>query len=111
MYAKRILEYGFPKVDDGKNLVYMLYVDKKIAVHETTGAYKGALWGTYYYAAFAEFFAGKFDDIYDKTGVFRIFFAIPGILGLIILVNSIYGLIRGREFLLFFGSFFLIELT
>ncbi len=110
MYAKRILEHGFPKVHDSKNVVYLLFVDQKTAVHQETDAYLGAMWGGYYYGAFAEFFAARFDNIYTKTAVFRIFFAILGIAGLIILAGSLKDLLPENEFYLFVALFFLLEI-
>jgi hypothetical protein len=94
MHGKRVLEYGCPKVHDGKNVVYDLrHSNPRLGVDEKTDAYiGGANWGMYYVAAVAVKLAQMSDNIYTKTAILRIPFALAGFIGLVIL-----GLI-GTEF-------------
>jgi hypothetical protein len=87
MHGKRVLEYGYPKVHDGKNVVYDLrHPNKKLGIDEKTDAYiGGANWGMYYVAAVAVYFAEMSDDLYTKTAILRIPFAFAGLAGLALL--------------------------
>ncbi len=87
MHGKRVLEYGYPKVHDGKNVVYDLrHSNPRLGVDEKTDAYiGGANWGMYYVAAVAIVLAQLSDDFYTKTGILRIPFALAGLIGLVIL--------------------------
>jgi hypothetical protein len=68
MHGKRVLEYGYPKVHDSKNVVYDLrHSNPRLGVDERTDAYiGGADWGMYYVAAVAAKIAPMGDDIYTS---------------------------------------------
>jgi hypothetical protein len=87
MHGKRVLEYGYPKVHDGKNVVYDLrHPNPKLGIDKKTDAYiGGANWGMYYVAAAAVALARMSDDLYTKTAILRIPFALAGLIGLAIL--------------------------
>ena len=87
MHGKRVLEYGYPKVHDGKNVVYDLrHSNPRLGVDEKTDAYiGGANWGMYYVAAVAVKLAQMSDDFFTKTAILRIPFALAGLIGLVIL--------------------------
>jgi hypothetical protein len=87
MHGKRVLEFGYPKVHDGKNVVYDLrHSNPRLGVDEKTDAYiGGANWGMYYVAAVAVKLAQMTDDIFTKTAILRIPFALTGLIGLAIL--------------------------
>jgi len=87
MHGKRVLEYGYPKVHDGKNVVYDLrHSNPRLGVDEKTDAYiGGANWGMYYVAAVAVKLAQMSDDFFTKTAILRIPFALAGLIGLAIL--------------------------
>ncbi|MGZ3595288.1 MAG: hypothetical protein ACXVAD_06890, partial [Syntrophales bacterium] len=87
MHGKRVLEYGYPKVHDGKNVVYDLrHSNPRLGVDERTDAYiGGANWGMYYVAAIAVKLAELSDDFFTKTAILRIPFALAGLIGLVIL--------------------------
>ena len=103
MYAKRILHYGYPKIHDGKNIVWLSEPpDKSIGINKRMDSCSALLWGQYYFAAIGEFFAEMTDDIYFKTALMRIPFALAGLAGLFIMALSISGL---------FGKDALSELT
>jgi hypothetical protein len=86
MHGKRVLEYGYPKVHDGKNVVYDLrHSNPKLGIDPKTDAYiGGANWGMYYVAAAAVALAQMSDDFYTKTAILRIPFALAGLIGLAI---------------------------
>jgi hypothetical protein len=87
MHGKRVLEYGYPKVHDGKNVVYDLrHSNPKLGIDQKTDAYVGgANWGMYYFAAVAVILAQTSNDFYIKTAILRIPFALAGLIGLVIL--------------------------
>jgi uncharacterized membrane protein YuzA (DUF378 family) len=86
MGGVRVLEYGYPKVHDGKNVLYDLkHPDLTLGIDEKTDAYiGGANWGHYYVAAVGVKLAELTDDIFAKTAVIRTIFALIGLAGLAI---------------------------
>ena len=117
MYAKRISQYGYPKIHDGKNIVWLTELpDKEIGVDKKRDSPSSLVWGQYYFASIGEFFAEKADDIYLKTAFLRIPFATAGLIGLFIMALSIINLfekniIRKLTFLIIFFSFALSSVT
>ncbi len=84
IYANRILEYGYPKIDDGKNVVYLNELPGK----QIGDAYTGTTWGHFYFATIGAFFAKITDNIYTKTMLLRIPFGLIGFAGLIVMAFS-----------------------
>lgn len=86
MHGERVLQYGYPKVHDGKNVVYDLrHSNPELGIDEKTDAYIGGPnWAMYYVAALGVKFAKMSDDIFIKTAILRIPFAILGLMGLMI---------------------------
>jgi hypothetical protein len=84
MEGKRVLEFGYPKVHDGKNVVYDLrHPNPRLGIDEKTDAFiGGANWGMYYFAAPAIKLAELSDDIYIRTAIIRTPFALIGLAGL-----------------------------
>ncbi|MDD5355958.1 MAG: hypothetical protein PHY56_05450 [Candidatus Omnitrophica bacterium] len=113
MYATRILNYGYPKVHDGRNVVY---ISSKIPVEAgidgRSDAYLGGVWGQYYFGAIGEFFAQKTNDIYIKTAVLRIPFALIGFIGVVIMALAVINIFKKRltDKLLFLIFFVFLEL-
>lgn len=85
MFGQRVLEYGYPKVHDEKNSLY-LFKDENhnIALREKGDVYIGEGWAQYYLSALGGYFAEKTDNIYFKTALLRTPFAIAGFLAVII---------------------------
>ena len=109
MYAKRILQYGYPKLNDGKNIVWETYLpDSNIGINKKMDSCEALVWGQYYFAAIGEFFAEKTNDIYLKTASMRVPFGVAGLLGLFIMALSISGIFRKNAVheLIFFNSHF-----
>ena len=86
MHGKRVLEYGYPKVHDGKNVLYDLdHSNLTLGIDKKTDAFiGGANWGQYYVAALGVVIAEISDDIYVKTGIIRSLFAFFGLAGLVL---------------------------
>jgi hypothetical protein len=94
MGGVRVLEYGYPKVHDGKNVLYDLrHPNLSLGIDEKTDAYiGGANWGQYYFAVPGIKLAEMSDDLFTKTGIIRVTFAVMGLAGLAILA------FLGRQF-------------
>jgi hypothetical protein len=91
MGSERVIQFGYPKIHDGKNVFYDLkHPDPKLGINEKEDAYVGGTgWGHYYYGVIGYKLAECFDDLYAKTGVYRASFAIIGLAGLLLLAFSI----------------------
>lgn len=87
MHGERVLEYGYPKVHGGKNVLYDLrHPNLRLGIDEKTDAYiGGANWGQYYVAALGVKLAQMSKDLYVKTAILRIPFAFTGLAGLALL--------------------------
>ncbi|HMP31071.1 MAG TPA: hypothetical protein PKD85_15800, partial [Saprospiraceae bacterium] len=98
MGSERVLSYGYPKINDGKNTLYdLLHPNKRLGANEKMDAYiGGAGWLQYYYGTIGCSIANKFSDIYVKTGILRSSFAIVGVFGLFILMQFLSKLIKDK---------------
>jgi hypothetical protein len=112
MFATRILEYGYPKVHDGKNILFLLELPLDLGIKERNDAYIGTTWGHYYFATIGAFLAKNVVDIYQKTALARIPFAIIGLFGLFILALLVSSLFKKNltTKLSFINLFILLEL-
>ncbi len=64
MFAERVLDFGYPKVSDGKNVVYCLELEDKMAGRRSAGgAYLGSGWGHFYFGAIGALAARGADAI------------------------------------------------
>jgi hypothetical protein len=112
MFAERILRSGYPRVDDGKNVInYSELPDKTVAVHGPTGAYVWTVWGHFYFAVLGALPARWVGDVHAKTALLRIPFAVAGLVGLILMLKSVLGLAgTARRRLGLAAAFFFFEL-
>jgi hypothetical protein len=85
MFGRRVLEYGYPKVSDGRNVVYGMGVPLDVAVAEESDAYIGSLWGQYYFAALGVSLANAAEDPHRQASLVRLPFALAGLGGLLLL--------------------------
>ncbi len=90
MFGQRILEYGYPKVHDGRNVVYGMGVPLGRAVDEQSDAYLGSLWGQYYAAALGVWLAEGTDDPYRRTFWLRLPFALAGAAGVLMVGGLLF---------------------
>ncbi len=110
MFGRRVLEYGYPKVHDEKNSLYLLN-DPNYNVGVRNGdVYVAEGWTQYYLAALGNYFANKTNDLYQKTAILRAPFALAGFLAVIIfgLTISLYFKENRKKA---FIAFFLFELV
>jgi hypothetical protein len=111
MFAKRILTFGYPKVHDGKNVLNLLELpDKSLAIDKGSDAYVVTVWGHFYFAVIGELLSRLTDDIYLKTALSRIPFAIAGFIGLLVFALTGLQFFRHRNRGLYFlAAFFFLE--
>ncbi len=85
--AQRVLQYGYPKVHDGKNVFYdMRHSDPALGIDKATDAYVGGTsWGHYYFGTIGVKLADGLTDFYAKTAVIRTTYALAGLLGIFFL--------------------------
>jgi hypothetical protein len=86
--AERVLEYGYPKVHDGRNVFYDLrHNDMTLGIDTKTDAYiGGAGWTPYYFTAPFVVLSRLASDLYLKTAILRVPFAFCGLAGLLLLL-------------------------
>lgn len=85
VFGQRILKFGYPKVDDGKNIVYGIVLpEKNLIKTNKLGIYAATGQIHFYLASLVEYFVQKFDNLYLKTTIIRLPFAIFGFLSLLI---------------------------
>jgi hypothetical protein len=96
--AQRVLEYGYPKVHDGRNVFYDLrHTDMTLGIDKRTDAYiGGAGWGHYYFAAPFVALSRFVSDLYLKTAMLRVPFALAGLAGLLLLLWTGTRSLEGR---------------
>ncbi len=82
-HGQRILKYGYPKVHDGPNTLFLMKAENfEIGVDHETDAYTGTPWVGYYVGAIGAWMASGVDDVYEKTLRFRLPFTLFGVAGL-----------------------------
>ncbi len=85
-FGNRILEFGYPKIHDGKNVLYLLdHPDQSLMVRPQLDAFVGMGWVQYYFAAPGAALATLTSDLYLKTAWMRLPFALAGAAGLLVL--------------------------
>ncbi|MDD8026164.1 MAG: hypothetical protein PHI34_06610 [Acidobacteriota bacterium] len=104
MFAERVLDYGYPKVSDGKNVVYYLELKDKMAGRRTPdGAYLGSGWGHFYWGTIGALAARAADgvagargaDLYLKTALLRLPFALAGLAAILLAIIAVAPLLMG----------------
>ncbi|MDX2188975.1 MAG: hypothetical protein SFY32_03855 [Bacteroidota bacterium] len=116
MWSTRIMEFGYPKVHDGKNKVFLVYApNMKMGYKKEHDAYIYITWGGYYFAVIGEFLSKFTNDIYVKTALMRIPFALAGFIGIILMVLSIKDFFLQNRTLLWlaiiFGIFEILSIS
>jgi hypothetical protein len=90
MFARRIIQFGYPKVHDGRNVVYQFGSNIAIGVDERRDAYIGTTWGQFYFAAPGVRWADRANDPATKTARVRLPFALAGGLGLVLFAAALW---------------------
>lgn len=113
MYARSIIKHGYPKVHFGKNVLNVAETkDLSVGVKESIDAWIYiSSWGGYYLAVPAVFLADKFNDVYFRTLVLRVYFAFFGFLGILIFgyVGSLFFKDLTQK-LIFYNLYFVFEI-
>ncbi|CAN5426651.1 hypothetical protein BH11BAC1_BH11BAC1_23460 [soil metagenome] len=113
--GERVLKFGYPKVHDGKNVLYDLnHPDYSIGIDNQTDAFiADANWAMYYVAAAGVKAASFTDDIYLKTAILRFPFALLGFIGLVLLAWNTSLFFSNKKsrlnFLVVFAAFSLLS--
>jgi hypothetical protein len=116
MFAERVLTYGYPKVSDGKNIIYCLELKDKMAGRRTPGgAYLGSGWGHFYWGAIGALAARAADgvanltpdangpegvrraNVYLKTALLRLPFALAGLAAIVLAAIAVAPLLAARD--------------
>src|SRR3989344_8767594 len=67
MFAERILNYGYPKVHDGKNSLNFHMISGDVGEQEKYDAGTISMWGQYYFTTLGAYLAGTTNEIYQTT--------------------------------------------
>ncbi|MBU1131364.1 hypothetical protein KJ840_04480 [Patescibacteria group bacterium] len=111
MLGKRVLNYGYPKVHDEKNIIYHFFPDPNLGVWRKIDANIDGGWTQYYFSTIGIKLSEFTDDIYLKTALLRIPFAVIGLAGLIIFAIAISQIFSNKkERITFFILFSIFEL-
>jgi hypothetical protein len=84
MGVERVIQFGYPKVHDGRNVFYDLkHPDTSLGISKKYDAYiAGSGWAQYYYGVIGYKLATLTEDFYTKTAIIRSSFAIIGLIGI-----------------------------
>ena len=112
MFARRVAENGYPKVHDGRNVVYQFGPNIAVGVKEASDAYIGTTWGHIYFALPGLLWARASDDLYVKTWRLRLPFALAGAVGVGLWLWALLPAVRGpRERRWHFAASYLLLAT
>jgi len=110
MFGRRVLEYGYPKVHDEKNSLYLLNdINHDVGIRSRGDVYVAEGWTQYYLAAFGDYLARQTNDMYTKTAILRALFASVGFWAIIIFGLTVSLFFRENKKKAFI-AFFLFEL-
>jgi hypothetical protein len=96
VFARRVLEYGYPKVHGTRNVVYEFGFDVARGIDEHFDAYIGTTWGHFYFAAPAVALADRTGDLRTKTALMRLPFALAGAAGVGVALAGILPALRSQ---------------
>ena len=111
MTGQQIIKYGYPKVHDEKNMVFIPDNPQWLGYKKSIDANVSIPWGNYYFATIGVGLAKFSDDIYRKTALVRIPFATAGLIGLLIFVFAFRDYFENaNHFKIFLLVFLFLEL-
>lgn len=111
MNAQQVLKYGYPKGHDEKNTVFIPDNPQWLGYKKSDDANISIPWGNYYFGAIGVYMASFSDDIYTKTALVRIPFALAGFAGICLLIISFRMLFETRKnYYWFVVGFIVLEL-
>lgn len=111
MTAQQVLKYGYPKVHDGKNTIFLADNPLWLGYKPSHDANISIPWGNYYFAAIGVWLAKGTNDIYQKSALVRIPFVMAGLIGLLIFAFSMRGFfLTPFSFRVFLSVFLVFEM-
>jgi len=96
VFARRVLEYGYPKVHGTRNVVHQFGFDVADGVNERYDAYIGTTWGHFYFAAPGVALAGRTENLRAKTALMRLPFALAGAAGVLVALLGLLPAVGSR---------------
>jgi hypothetical protein len=112
MFARRIVQYGYPVVHGPRNVVNEFGAHAAAGVKERDDAYIGKTWGDFYFAVPGLLWARGSDDPYAKTLRLRLPFAFAGMAGVLLFGWAVLPALAGRgRRALFFALYLLLAAT
>ncbi|KKR29407.1 MAG: hypothetical protein UT61_C0031G0010 [Candidatus Woesebacteria bacterium GW2011_GWA1_39_8] len=111
-FAQRIIEYGYPKVHGVKNVIsHSIPKHPEIGLKKSIDANVVSGWGQYYFAVPFVWLSSFFDDLYTKTEIIRIPYALFGLVGLLAFSFAITPIFKNddKKKFTFLTLYFLIE--
>ena len=111
MTAQQIIKYGYPKVHDGKNTVFVPDNPLWLGYKAQYDVLITIPWGNFYFGAIGVKLAQFSNDIYQKTALIRLPFVIAALLGLMIFAFSMRGFFASAaSYRVFFAAFLFFEM-
>lgn len=108
-FAQRIINYGYPKVHDGKNVLNLTdYPQPEVGIKKEIDAFITISWGHFYAAVPGVLLANLTNNLYLKTSLVRIPFVIYGLIGLALLFLAVAPLFSSRSKILSGLNIFLL---
>lgn len=101
MMSEFTAQFGYPKISDGKNIVYAYQVNPDGSLeryNERLETITLPIWAGYYWGIPPALLARQFQSPYAKTMLFRIWFALTGILGFFFLIKSALCFIKREHY-------------
>jgi hypothetical protein len=111
MFASRILEFGYPKVHDGRNVVYEFGANVAVGVKESVDAYIGKTWGDFYFAVPGVWWARGAAGDHARTARLRLPFALAGATGLGLLLWGVLPWVPAGRRIAFSAAFAAVTAT
>ena len=111
MFASRILEFGYPKVHDGRNVVYEFGANVAVGVKESVDAYIGKTWGDFYFAVPGVWWAQGAAGDHARTARLRLPFALAGATGLGLLLWGVLPWVPAGRRIAFSAAFAAVTAT
>jgi hypothetical protein len=111
VFARRVLQYGYPKVHGPRNVINQFGLNVAMGVKEQYDAYIGTTWGHFYFAAPGMALADRTDDLRRKTAVLRLPFALAGAAGVLVVLAGVFPAVRERRTRLALASAHLLLAT
>ena len=111
MFAQQVIKYGYPKAHDEKNSIFIPDNPMWLGYKPSQDILTGGPWANYYFGAIGVKLAEFTQDIYQKTALIRLPFAIAGLMGLLLFAFSFRGFFDNMgAFRIFFSVFLVFEI-